>query len=161
MLWNPTSWSHLELTVQIELALNPCNSFLINDPDMTCNNVENYGFVVLNVKLQVKHRLKAFYWHLKLWYTAFPLNSNTNSLFCWNFLHILAISVIHKPELNLLNHLLLFMCLMEWIWEVPKIYGQLSLWFWTKSGIAGNNLNQSKKHFQFLSFLSYENNESI
>ena len=34
---------------------------LINDHSMTANKVEKYGFVVLNIKLQVKIKFKTFY----------------------------------------------------------------------------------------------------
>ena len=40
MLWNSYSWSHLKLTAQIQLAVLPCDSFLINNRNMTCNSVE-------------------------------------------------------------------------------------------------------------------------
>ena len=40
MLWNSTSWSRLKLTVQIQLALHPCNPFLINNRNMAGNSVE-------------------------------------------------------------------------------------------------------------------------
>ena len=61
MLWNSTSGRYLKLTVEIELAPDPCDPFLINNRNMTCNSVENYCFVVLNIKLQVKLRFKTFY----------------------------------------------------------------------------------------------------
>ena len=35
MLWNSTFWSHLKLTVQIRIALDPCDPFLINNHNMT------------------------------------------------------------------------------------------------------------------------------
>ena len=82
MLWNSTSSNHLKLTVQIQLALHPCDLFLINDRKMTGNKVENYCFVALNVKLQVKLRFKTFYWLLKLLYTAFVLSTTTNMACC-------------------------------------------------------------------------------
>ena len=40
MLWNYTFWSLLKLTVQIQLALHPCDLFLINNCNMTGNSVE-------------------------------------------------------------------------------------------------------------------------
>ena len=49
----------LKLTVQIKLALYPCDPFLINNRNMTGNSVEKC-FVVLNVKSEVKLRLKRF-----------------------------------------------------------------------------------------------------
>ena len=47
-LWNPTSWSRLKLTVQTQLALHPCDPFLINNRNMTGNSVEKC-FAVSNV----------------------------------------------------------------------------------------------------------------
>ena len=41
MPWNSTSWSCLKLTVQIQLALYPCNLFLTNNCNTTDNGVEN------------------------------------------------------------------------------------------------------------------------
>ena len=64
--WNSTSSSCLKLTVQIQLALCPCNPFLINNHNVTGNNAEKHCYVVFNVKLQVKLRFKTFYWLLKL-----------------------------------------------------------------------------------------------
>ena len=94
MLWNSTSWSFLKLTVPVEVPLHPWDPFLISNCSMTGNSVENNCFVVLNVKLQVKLRFKIFYWLLKVLYTAFALNTSTNTAsFDWNFLHILATSV--------------------------------------------------------------------
>ena len=61
MLWNSTSSSRLKLNVQIQLALYPCDSFLVNNRNMTGNSVEKHCFVMMNVKLQVKLRLKTFY----------------------------------------------------------------------------------------------------
>ena len=49
--------SSLKLTVQIQLALSPCNPFLINDHNMTSNSVDKC-FEVLNVKPEVKLRFK-------------------------------------------------------------------------------------------------------
>ena len=104
MLWKSTSWSHLKLTVQIQLALHPCDPFLINNCNMIGNSVGNYCFAVLNVKLQVKRRFKMFYWLLKLLYTAFALNTtaNTADLFCFKFFAYPSNRrVIYGPELNL------------------------------------------------------------
>ena len=50
MLWNSTSCSRLKLTVQIQLALHPCDPFLINNRNITSNSAEKC-FLVLNVKL--------------------------------------------------------------------------------------------------------------
>ena len=61
MLWNSTSWSWLNLTVQLQLVLYPYDPFLINNWNMTANSVEKQYFVVLNVKLEVKLRCKMFY----------------------------------------------------------------------------------------------------
>ena len=61
MQWNSSSWSRLKMTVQIQLALYPCDPFLINNRNMTGNSVQK-SFVVLNVKLKVKLRFKTFYW---------------------------------------------------------------------------------------------------
>ena len=46
--------------VQIQLALYRCDPFLINNRKMTGNSVEKC-FAVLNVKSEVKLRLKTFY----------------------------------------------------------------------------------------------------
>ena len=35
MLWNSTSWSSLKLNVQIQLALHPCDPFLLSNRNMT------------------------------------------------------------------------------------------------------------------------------
>ena len=59
MLCNSTSESRLKLIVQKQLALYP---FLTNNHNMTSNSVEKKCFVVLNVKLEVKLRLKMLYW---------------------------------------------------------------------------------------------------
>ena len=40
MLLNSKSLSHLKVTVQIQLTLHPCDSFLINKRNMTGKNVE-------------------------------------------------------------------------------------------------------------------------
>ena len=61
MLRNSTSWSHLDSTLQKQLALNQCESFFINDLNMIANKVEKHCFAVSNVKLQVKIRFKTFY----------------------------------------------------------------------------------------------------
>ena len=50
----------LKLTFQIQVALHPCDPILINNCSMTANSVENYCFIVLNVKLRVKRRFKIF-----------------------------------------------------------------------------------------------------
>ena len=49
--------SSLKLTVQIQLALSPCNPVLINNHNMTGNSVDKC-FEVLNVKPEVKLRFK-------------------------------------------------------------------------------------------------------
>ena len=59
MLWNSTSRSHLKVTVQIQLALHPCDPFLINNHNMIRTSVEK-RFVMLNVKLQLKLRFSRF-----------------------------------------------------------------------------------------------------
>ena len=46
---------------QSELALHPCEPFLINNRNITGNSFESYYFVVLNVKVQAKRRFKTFY----------------------------------------------------------------------------------------------------
>ena len=51
MMWNSTSWSRLNLPVQIQIALHPCDLFLINNRNMTSNSVKQKCFVMLNVKL--------------------------------------------------------------------------------------------------------------
>ena len=40
MLWNSISWGHLNFSVQIQLALHPCDPFLVNNRIMTGNIVE-------------------------------------------------------------------------------------------------------------------------
>ena len=40
MLWNSTSLSRIKLTVEIQLANNPYNQFLINNRNMTGNSVK-------------------------------------------------------------------------------------------------------------------------
>ena len=40
ILRNSTSWSRLDLTVQLQLALYPCDPFLINNHNMNGNSVE-------------------------------------------------------------------------------------------------------------------------
>ena len=53
---------------------------------MTGNSLENQCLVVLNVKLQVKPRFKILYGLLKLLFTAFTLNTTTNTAsFALNF----------------------------------------------------------------------------
>ena len=83
MLRKSTSWSRLKLTVQIQLALHSCNPFLINNRNMTGNIIEKKCFVVLNVKLYVKLRFKAFF-HFKTCYIRFsprtPLQTRLNLL---------------------------------------------------------------------------------
>ena len=60
MLGNFTSSSHLKSTDQIQLALYSCDTFLINNRNITDNSVEKHCFVMLNVKLQVKLDSKRF-----------------------------------------------------------------------------------------------------
>ena len=108
MMCNSTSSSRLWLTVQTQFALHPCDPFLRNNRNMTGNSVQKHGFVLRNVKLQVKLRFKTFYWLLKLLYTAFAWNTATSGLFCSKFWHILCNKrVIYGPERNLYNHELL------------------------------------------------------
>ena len=59
-LWNSTSWSRLNLTVQIQLALYPCDLFKKSYRNMTGNSVKK-RFVFLNIKLEVKLRFKMVY----------------------------------------------------------------------------------------------------
>ena len=47
--------------VELQLALHPCNPFLINNRNITDNSVEKHFFVELNVKLQAKLRFTLFY----------------------------------------------------------------------------------------------------
>ena len=61
MMCNSTSSSRLWLTVQTQFALHPCDPFLRNNRNMTGNSVQKHGFVLRNVKLQVKLRFKTFY----------------------------------------------------------------------------------------------------
>ena len=98
MLWNSTSWSYLKLTVQIQLALHPCDPFVITNCSMTDISVKNYCFVVLNVKLLGKLRFKMFCWLLKLLYIALTLNTTTNTA-C--FAYSSKKCVVYGPELNL------------------------------------------------------------
>ena len=92
MLWNST-WSRLKLTVQIQLAIHPCDP-IFDKCNITGNSVEKHCFVVLNAKLQVKLRLnKMFYWLLKLLSLLSYWVLLQHGLFCSNFLHILAIKV--------------------------------------------------------------------
>ena len=50
MLWNSTSWSRLKLTVQIQLALHPCDPFLISNRNMTGILLKNNIFVECDSK---------------------------------------------------------------------------------------------------------------
>ena len=85
MLRKSTSWSRLKLTVQIQLALHSCNPFLINNRNMTGNIIEKKCFVVLNVKLYVKLRFKAFF-HFKTCYIRFsPRTPLQTPYFARNF----------------------------------------------------------------------------
>ena len=85
ILWNSTFWSRLTWAVQIQLAHHPFDPFLINNLIMTSNSVEKRS-VMLNVKLQVKLRLKTFSGLLKLLYTAFSLSTTANTVcFTRNF----------------------------------------------------------------------------
>ena len=47
------------LTVQIKFVLHPCGPILINNHNVACNSVEKC-FAAINVKLQVKRRVKTF-----------------------------------------------------------------------------------------------------
>ena len=76
MLWNSSSWS---LIVQIQLVLYPCDSFFINNHNMTSNSVENHCFVVFNIKLEVEISFKMFYWFLELPPTNFSLIATGNT----------------------------------------------------------------------------------
>ena len=67
-----TSWSRLKLTFQIQLTLHPRNSFFINNCYIIANSVEKHCVVMLNVSLQVKTRLKTFYWFLEVLYLLLP-----------------------------------------------------------------------------------------
>ena len=62
MLWNCTSWSCLMLGNCSNTASSlsmPCDLFLIIS---VSSSVEKWYFVMLNVKLDVKLRLKTFHW---------------------------------------------------------------------------------------------------
>ena len=53
---------------------------------MNANNVEKHGIVMLNVKLQVKGRLKIINWLLELLFNAFALSATTKTVcFALNF----------------------------------------------------------------------------
>ena len=66
-------------TVEIQLVLHPCNPFFINKLNMTANSVEKHCFAALNVNLQVKTRVKTFYWFFELLLSPFALNSTTSA----------------------------------------------------------------------------------
>ena len=51
----------VKLTVQIQVAIHPCDPFLINNRNVAGNSVEKHCFVVMNVKLEVKLGFKKFY----------------------------------------------------------------------------------------------------
>ena len=53
------SSSLMKLTVQIQLALHPCDLFLINN-NTAGNSAEQHCYIALNVKLQVKLDSKGF-----------------------------------------------------------------------------------------------------
>ena len=46
MLWDSTSWSRLKLLVEIQSLLHPCDTFLINNRNMTGSSVEKKYFLV-------------------------------------------------------------------------------------------------------------------
>ena len=86
MLSNSISWSCIKSTVQIHLALHPCDTFFINTLSTDANSVEKICNVVMNVNLQLKIRFKKFYWLLKVLYFTLALSSATNiACFIWNF----------------------------------------------------------------------------
>ena len=86
MPWNSTCWSRL--TVQIQLAFHPCDSFLINDCKITRNSAEKHCFLALNVKLQVKLGLKTFLLTLNPVIYYFCLEQHyQHGLFCSNYLY--------------------------------------------------------------------------
>ena len=58
MLWNSTPSGYFKLTVQIELALHPCNPFLINNRNTAGNIVEKQCFAVWNKTQNVLLTLK-------------------------------------------------------------------------------------------------------
>ena len=60
ILGNLASWNRLKLTVQIQLALHPCDSSSVNNVNMTVHSVEKDCFIAWNVKLQVKIKFKRF-----------------------------------------------------------------------------------------------------
>ena len=85
MLWNSLTWSHLKLTVKIQLAIYLCNPFLINNCKMAADSLKKC-FVVLNVKLVVKIKFKTFYWLQNLLSTTFAFNTTTKpACFARNF----------------------------------------------------------------------------
>ena len=76
MLWNSTSWSRLKLTVQIQLALHPCDPFLINNRIMIGKIVEKC-FAVWNVIQNVLMTLKPnIYCFCLVIYVTFAYPSN-------------------------------------------------------------------------------------
>ena len=92
------------LKVQIKLALQLCNPFLIKNYNMNGNSVGKECSPVLNVKLKVKLRFKAFNFE-----SCYILLSPT----LWTRLALLEIfaypsikRIIYKPELNLWNRVL-------------------------------------------------------
>ena len=46
MLWDSTSWSRLKLLVEIQFMLHPCDTFLINNRNMTSSSIEKRYFNV-------------------------------------------------------------------------------------------------------------------
>ena len=69
----------LKSTVEIQLVLHPCNLFFINNLNMIGNSVEKHCFAALNVNLQVKTRVKTFYWLFEQLLSTFALNSTTST----------------------------------------------------------------------------------
>ena len=71
--------------------------FLINNVNVIVNSVEKYCFALLNVKLQVKIRIKTFNWLLKLLHINWTINTVLLEIFAYPSNK----RVIYGPVLNL------------------------------------------------------------
>ena len=106
MLWNSTSWSRLNLTVQIQLALYPCDLFKKSYRNMTGNSVKT-RFVLLNIKLEVKLRFKMFYFETCRYLLPSPwIPLLTRFVLITLFAYPSNKCVIYGLELKLWNHVL-------------------------------------------------------
>ena len=80
MLLNSSSWSRWKLTVQRQVVPHPCDSFFINNRDMTTNSIEKNCFVILIENFQLIIRFRKFYTPFVLNITTFMVCSVRN--FC-------------------------------------------------------------------------------